>query len=129
MPWVRIDDSFPEHPKWGNSNAFEVQWFLYALCYCNRNLTDGFIPVGVADRLIRTDPRLPEEAKPFQVIRRLLAVGIIRETEKRGMSGYQIHDFLDYQPSKKQVEREREVTAKRQGRYRGQSRFGTADLG
>src|ERR1035437_8742986 len=44
MTWVRIDDGFPEHPKIARVGAFGAWLQLQALAYCNRNLTDGFVP-------------------------------------------------------------------------------------
>lgn len=117
MPWVRIDDGFSEHPKWGNASAFEIQWFVFALCYCNRNLTDGFVPLGVANRLIHTDDELPKEALPFNVLRSLEAAGIITPAERRGAPGYLIHDYLKYQPSRREVEREKQHSKERKGRF------------
>jgi len=94
MPWVKLDDRFSEHPKWGNAPSCDVHWFLFALCYCNRNLTDGFIPAGVAERLTPGHQQIEVEALPFRVIRRLIDLGVISEKEKRGIAGYEIHDFL-----------------------------------
>lgn len=117
MPWVRIDDNFPEHPKWGNSSAFAVQWFVFALCYCNRNLTDGFVPNGVALRLIPTDESLPLEALPFKVLQELELFGVIHQGARNGVTGYRIHDYLKYQPSKREVEREKKDAKARKARF------------
>lgn len=110
MPWVRIDDGFSEHPKWAGAAALDVQWFLYALCYCNRNLTDGFIPSSVALRLT--------PSKPQPAIERLVRSGVI-DVE---LGGYRIHDYLTYQPSKESIEAERERAKSRQKRFRSRER-------
>jgi hypothetical protein len=126
MAWVRIDDSFSEHPKWGNADAFQVQWFVYALCYCNRNLTDGFIPYRVAHRL--TDHYLehyPEESEPYHVCRLLLQRGVLQEDQER--CGYYVVGYLDYQPSKAEVLRDRNAAAKRMGRWRNTHSNGVTD--
>jgi len=128
MPWVKLDDRFSEHPKWGNAPSCDVHWFLFALCYCNRNLTDGFIPAGVAERLTPGHQQIEVEALPFRVIRRLIDLGVISEKEKRGIAGYEIHDFLDYQPSRKAVEREKVLAGERLQRFRQRKRNGIATL-
>ena len=48
MAWVKIDDGFCDHPKIAKVGAIGAWIQIQALCYANRNLTDGFIPSGVA---------------------------------------------------------------------------------
>src|SRR5262245_30525484 len=52
MAWVRIDDGFVDHPKIAAVGAIGAWLQLQALCYANRNLTDGFIPYGVAEAFV-----------------------------------------------------------------------------
>lgn len=113
MPWVRIDERFPEHPKWGNASAQAVQWFLFALCYCNRNLTDGFIPMGVAYRLIHTK----DEDEAGRVLGELMEMGVILAEARQKVRGYRMHDFLNYQPSKRAVEQARRASKRRKGAW------------
>lgn len=51
MPWVRIDDHFDEHPKMSRVGPLGWGVWLAGLAYCNRNLTDGFIPWSKARAL------------------------------------------------------------------------------
>lgn len=44
MPWVRLDSSFPEHPKVTGLSASAFRLYVTALCYASRNSTDGHIP-------------------------------------------------------------------------------------
>ncbi|MGB9886787.1 MAG: DnaD domain-containing protein [Moorellales bacterium] len=86
-----------------------------ALCYCNKYLTDGFIPREVVPTLLNLQGlgmRLwqgeliggGEEARWELIVRDLIEAGIWEEVE----GGYRIHDYLDYQPSKAEVLAERE---------------------
>lgn len=100
MAWVKIDDSFADHPKLAGAGPLGMALQVAALCYCNRYLTDGFIPQAVAPRLLYFEGL----AEPGEVIGRLIEAGIWIEVE----GGYQIHDYLEYQPSKADIEATRE---------------------
>jgi hypothetical protein len=124
MAWVKIDDHFDEHPKIAQAGPLAVAVWLAGLAYCNRNLTDGFIPWSKAQGLISwqflgaesDDPRgrkrytvaltcghVGEDVDTAFVIERLLDAGLWQEID----GGYTVHDYLDYQPSKEQVLAER----------------------
>lgn len=104
MAWVKIDDSFADHPKIASAGPLGMALQVAALCYCNRYLTDGFIPRAMAPRLVYFEGF----AEPHDVITRLIEVGIWIEVE----GGYRIHDYLEYQPSKADIEATREQRRK-----------------
>lgn len=98
MSWVRIDDQFADHPKVVTAGP-EAAWLdVCGMCYCQRYLTDGFVPEGVLPRLVPWP-----EAKVKQLLERLLEVCL---WEARP-GGYYIHDFLKYNPSRAEVEAKR----------------------
>ena len=108
MTWVKLDDQFPDHPKLAELGELTpaAGWLhVCALCYSARYLTDGRIPGGQVPRLMASD------TKPLVEV--LLEVGLW----ERDGTGYQIHDYLDYNPSRAQVLAERE--AKKAGGRRG----------
>ena len=96
-----------------------------ALCYCNRNLTNGFIPWAVARTLVTwefleppdddgerricevgvTSGMAGETVNADYVIRLMLQTGMWVEVP----GGYTIHDYTDYQPSREQVEAEHQT--------------------
>ena len=96
MSWVRIDDSFPEHPKILEAGGDAGWLHVCALAYCNRNTTDGLIHRNVM-------PRLSDRTNPLRLAERLVAVGIW----ERDGADYRIHDYLEYQPSRAEIEAER----------------------
>ena len=102
MTWIKLDDSFPDHPKViGLSNdAFRLH--IEALCYCGRFLTDGFVPMGVTSKLANGNMALVVE---------LSEAGLWREMPTR--NGFDIHDYLTYQSSKAQVEADKEANRNR----------------
>ena len=59
MPWVKLDDGFTDHPKIASLSDSAFRTFVTALCYCNKNLTDGFVPALIA-RQISTPRGLKE---------------------------------------------------------------------
>jgi hypothetical protein len=110
LPWVRIDEEFPDHPKVVGAGPLGIAMQVAALCYCNRHLTDGFVPRSAARRLIDLDG-LGVSAE--DVISTMLGVGMWSRVD----GGYQIHDYDIYQPTRAQVlaERERNREAGRKG--------------
>jgi len=109
MPWSRIDDDFYDHPKIVAAGPCGIALFVCGLSYCNRYLTDGFIPAAQVKRLIDVDD-------PLELAEHLVSVGLFEPAD----GGYQIHDYLDYNPSAAETKRQREANAKRQAEWRGQ---------
>ena len=110
MAWVRLDEEFAEHPKLANAGPLAGMMQVAALCYCNRHLTDGFIPRGQAPKLITCDGLYRErngQVLPVtwrDVVQDMLNEGLWEEVD----GGYQIHDYLEFQPSKEDVLSSRE---------------------
>lgn len=107
MPWVKIDDGFAEHPKIEEAGPLAGFLHVAALCYCNRQLTDGFIPENKVGRLAD----IPNVKRHIAA---LCAVELWHPVD----GGYQIHNYLEFQPSRAKVEAEREEARKRMARAR-----------
>ena len=134
MPWVKVDDHFDEHPKMARVGPLGWAMWLAGLAYCNRNLTDGFIPYTTARRLVSWDFLMPRNGSDIEsiwtvgintvmhgedvdsplVIGMLVDAGLWEEVP----GGYRVHDYMEYQPSKLEVvaEREKWAAKKRRGR-------------
>lgn len=95
MPWVKIDDGVPHHGKLFAGGACLRGMFTDGLCYCARNLTDGFIP---ANALALLSPGTPHRLA-MRLIGELVRVGSWAITD----GGWEIHDYLRYQPSRQEV--------------------------
>lgn len=102
MAWVRLEDGFMEHPKVIKAGPAAAWLFICGLGYANRNLTDGFIPSAVV-------PRLADLKGCATLARRLVDVRLW----ERADGGYQVHDYLAYQPSAARLKEERERSAAR----------------
>jgi hypothetical protein len=111
MPWVRIDDHFPDHPKIVSAGPLGAWLYVAGLCYCNRLLTNGFIPVSQVARLVPAD-------HPEVFSTKLCDLRLWSATTRRGVDGFLVHDYLKYQASKAKILKKRAETTERVRRLR-----------
>lgn len=119
MAWIRLDDHYDEHPKLAKVGPLGHAMFVAGLAYCNRNLTDGFVPWAKARNLLNWEFEAPDgtvftvavtsgtagdDVTCKFVIGLLLAAGLWEEAE----GGYMIHDYAEFQPTKAEVQADRE---------------------
>ena len=106
MTWIKLEDSFPDHPKIAalSDRAFRVH--ISALCYCGKYLTNGVIPAPIANKICVNNGS--------RIIKRLVEIGLWIRVE----GGYEINDYLKYQTSKEQAEMEKETNRLRAARAR-----------
>jgi hypothetical protein len=108
MPWFRVDDGFWSHPKTLQlSDGAQALW-MRAGSWSMHHLTDGVIP-AYALPLLRAKPRFVNE---------LVAVSLWFSDE----DAYRFHDWNRYQPTREQVEADRDAAADRKRRSREKSR-------
>lgn len=115
MPWFKVDDHFHSHPKVKKCGLEVVGLWTVSGSYCMAHLTDGFVEECFV-RGWRRGLKLAET---------LVAAGLWYETTREGEKGWQFHDWDKYQPTKKQVEAEREKARNRKAAQRlsqGESR-------
>jgi hypothetical protein len=103
MPWFRLDDAFHSHPKIIAAGNEAIGLYVRCGTYAAQHLTDGFIPQRVA--LLYGSPELAETLVETKLWR-------------RARGGWQMPDYLDYNPSADQVKQERKSAAERQRRRR-----------
>ncbi len=100
MTWTRLDDGFDDHPKILALSAPAELLQVRALLYSNRFRTDGHVPAAALSKLTRGFDRLRVDGKGIHaddLVDQLLAAHV---WEKNGPSGWTIHDFATYQPTK-----------------------------
>jgi hypothetical protein len=123
MTWFKGDDGWHKHRKRIRAGldltglAAQGLWFA-AGTWCADELTDGWVPSDVVDYLA---PGISAKERG-KLVERLVRAGLWVPTEKDGESGWVFHDWLDRNPSRKQVESEREAAAKRQRDARERAR-------
>jgi len=107
VPWGRLDDSLYDHPKLNDLGRHRLPciglWAI-AISWSNRYLTDGHIPADQVRRLGGT-PALAEW---------LVRVGLWDKVA----DGYRVHDFLEFNSSRQEVEDGRAAARERMRRRR-----------
>jgi hypothetical protein len=111
MTWVRIDDGFADHPKLLAVGLAGVVLQLRALCYCSRNLTDGFVPDSAL-------PILLHDIRQKEIVSRMISARLWERSE----GGYALHDYLKYQQRRKDVLAGRRRAARRVAKWRASKR-------
>ncbi len=96
MVWVKIDDRVAHHPKFVDAGPVAAWLWVCGNCYCNKYLTDGFIPANK----LRTVADITNVKKWAD---RLVEVGLWEAHEKNRVPGYLVHDFHDHNPPAAQV--------------------------
>lgn len=121
MPWVRFDDQFPIHRKVDSLSDPAFRLHVSAIFWCARNLTDGCVPEGDLDYAA---PR--KMKRPDRFVAELVGRGLWHPPGQGCESGrcpapvehgWAIHDYLEFQPSRSKIEKEREAKAERQRRW------------
>lgn len=105
--WIRIDDTMPDNPKIVAAGGAAAWLYTCSIAYSSRNLTDGFIPTGIA-------PRLTDFDNTTELAARLVANGLWKTVE----GGWMINDYTDYQRTAAEVEEIRSEARERQARSR-----------
>jgi hypothetical protein len=101
MPWVRLDDSFFCHPKAVEAGVEACGLYVWALTYSAHNLTDGHVPGAWVKQAVG--------ARARRLAARLIAQGLWVENG----TGYVIHDYLDFNPSRASVLAKRKADSDR----------------
>ena len=115
--WTRLSDDFFAHPKVVRAGRDARDLYLVALTHCNRHLTDGFVGVEYLRRLT-AEAEIDDGAA---CAGRLVEVGLWEP----GDGGWMVHDFLDYNPNRAEVEAKRAKTAARVGDWRKRRKAGS----
>lgn len=112
MPWVRLDDAFHLRPRVRSAGLEGRALFIAGLCYASQNLTDGHLPAAAIPLVAAM-----AEVQP-SVADLLVDIGLWRSVA----GGYDVVDYLTFNPSREKVIADREAAAERQRKSRGASR-------
>jgi hypothetical protein len=100
--WIRLDIDYFTNPKAIAAGVNGRLLHLASICWCGQQLTDGHIPaaaVGAIGQLAGLGPRATAVAT-----QRLVVSGLWERTEH----DFYVHDFLEANRSRGQIEAERE---------------------
>jgi hypothetical protein len=109
MTWIKLDDQIAHHPKFMKAGPVAAWLWVCGNGYCNKFLTDGFIPTAAVKTLGGVD-------HATKVARVLADVGLWEKVE----GGYRVHDFHDHNPTAAEV-RARRTERSLSGRLGGQA--------
>jgi len=91
MAWVRIHDAAMTHPKILRLSDKAFRLWVWGLTYAQQHLTDGFLPaLAIPGAFVKS-------------IKDLVTVALWESVE----TGYQIHDYLDWNDSRATVTKKR----------------------
>ena len=127
MPWFRLDDSFHSHPKVIAAGNEAVGLFVRCGTYAAEHTTDGIIAEEIAELYGASatgSRRNPGTGKPETLAETLVRTGLWHRVRR----GWTIHDYLDYNPSREAVLKERKDAADRQRRRRHGGGEGTSKV-
>jgi hypothetical protein len=118
MPWFALDDGFDTHPKVRKAGNAAIGLFVRLGVHATKHLTEGHL-----DGVIVRDYGTPA------TVRKLVTVGMLHapghgcpRCPQPPADGFYIHDYLDYNKSRAQIEAAREAARKRQNRGRESAR-------
>lgn len=98
----------PHHPKCVAAGP-AASWLWFAgICYSREKLTDGFIAKLIVPTLV------PGLSSPYRVAARLVEVKLWDDA----VGGYQVHDYLERNPSKAEIDELRAAEAERKKSWR-----------
>jgi len=108
VPWVKLDDQFYVNRKAVAAGLEGRALFLASLCYCAMQLNDGHLTaqdLPVIAAMAGVEPSVAD---------RLVSVALWKPTEL----GWDVHEYLDSNPSREQVLADRQAATERQRRSR-----------
>lgn len=100
--WARIDDQVPDSRKFRKIHPSAAWLWVCGICYCNKYLTDGFIPADEAETLSQNMSAM--EARKYGA--QLVKAKLWDEAE----GGFRVHDYLDIYESASEVRAGRNAT-------------------
>lgn len=112
MTWFKLDDSWDSHPKARAVGLTGRGLWISGGLHCARNLTDGRIEKDIVPVLIAT------AQVPKTTVKKLVDSGLWIDHGDH----YEMHGYLDYQPSKAVVETDRKRWRDHKTRTKADSR-------
>jgi len=104
MAWVKVDDKLHDHRKIRTAGTSAMGLWLLAASWSADNLTDGFVPETVLRRWEHNHRRYAEK---------LVSAELWTAETVAGETGYQFHDWADWQPTAADVRIRREEARQR----------------
>lgn len=107
MPWFFVDDQLADNRKVRKAGTAALGLWVRCGSWAAGNLTDGFVPADIAARY-----------GTARQADKLVEAGLWSVAEVDEETGYQFHDWTDYQQTREQVRARRAADSERQRRRR-----------
>lgn len=104
MTWVKLDDSFPNHPRIHGLSDRAFRLYITGLCYSAHYLTDG-----------KLTPKSLRSLGKVATKRELIEAGLWIETDDGNVT---IRDYLEYNPTAAEVKEKRQKNTERVTNWR-----------
>jgi hypothetical protein len=114
MPWFVVDDSAHSHPKMVKAGNAAVGLWMRCGSYAAQHLTDGIVPGDIA-RMYGTPPQI---AKLVKLRLWHPSEHACEGCQQPPAGDYVMHDYLTYNPTRKQVLDRRAKAADKKRRQR-----------
>lgn len=116
MPWAKVDDKLHGHPKAAKAGLEAMGLHVLAMSYVAAYETDGHVPANF--------PVEKAGERAVELVQRLVFApeGQVGLWERNG-DGWIIHDWLKYNPSKREAKQLAKTRA-RAGKAGGKSKAG-----
>lgn len=107
VTWLKLDDKFVRHPKVQGLSDAAFRLHLAAMGHCAEYTTDG----RIASHVVVTLTAHPDKAP---LIKEMVDAGLWEAM----VGGWEVHDFLRYNPSAEQIKARRNHWRSRQDKHR-----------
>lgn len=118
MVWFKVDDKLHDHRKARQAGVAAMGLWLLAGSWSSDNLTDGFVPESVLSRWERNYGRL---------VSRLVDAELWVPESQHGEKGYRFHDWEKQNPTRSDVQKEREHARARMANVRAMRKARSAE--
>lgn len=116
MTWLKVDDKITTHPKWLPLTIEAKSLWFHAAVWVAAHNNDGQIPDEALALIAFTasvQPHVVDDSTG-----RLVKAGLwLRRAKSKG-GGFEIHNWLDYQPSRQQVKERADADDRREEKKR-----------
>lgn len=112
MPWFKVDDGLHSHPKPRRAGLGAMGLWTVAGSWSAQHAQEGFVP----DWFVAGWPSGRKHAG------QLVEAGLWQPVTVAAETGWRFHDWEHFQPSKEEIERDREHNRERQKRFREKRR-------
>ncbi len=116
MPYLLIDDGMSDNPKVAGLSDRAFRLWITTLVYCARHLNNG----AISELALVTTAVTCKIRRKKGVVEELISAGLWEVTDQ----GWQVHDYLKYNPSRDEIEARRELARERKRRHRSKGHAG-----